>query len=155
MEAHSNWYNRVVKEIEVYRTSLTEKEFKRYKLDLLLRIAGRVEEFYDTCGQCQLYQQEITQLVQELSMLTQMPSKEGRKSYLKKIDTITKHHQKQHKLVKKGQYVTMWSAIGTGIGATIGIALDNPGIGPALGIGIGLAVGSYLDRKAKQEGRLL
>jgi len=155
MEAHSNWHNRVVEEVEVCRTSLTEKEFKSYKLDFLLKIAGRVEEFYGTCGQCQLFQQDITQFVKELSMLTQMPSTEGRKSYLKKIDAITGHLQKQHKLVKKGQYVGIWVAIGTAIGVAIGIALDNPGIGPALGVGIGLAVGSYLDRKARQEGWVL
>ena len=155
MEASSDWYNRTVKEIGIFRDTLDKKDARKYKLDLLSRITGRVEEFYGICGECQLFQQEITQLMQELSLLIQMPGKEGRKSYSKKVDTITKHLQKQHKLVTKGYYVGIWMAIGTGIGTALGIALGNPGIGPALGVGIGLAVGSYLDRKAKNEGRVL
>ena len=155
MEARSNWYNRIVKEIEVYQTALTKKEFKKYKLDFLLRIVGRVEEFSGTCGECQLFQQEIGELVQELSLLIQMPGKESRRSHIKRINKVARHLQKGHKLVSSGYYIGICMAIGTGIGAALGIALDNPGIGPTLGIGIGLAIGSYLDRKAKREGRVL
>ena len=155
MEAHSDWYNRTVKEINLHNDTLGKKDAKKYKLDLLLRITGRVEEFCGICGECQLFQQDITRLMQELSLLLQMPGKEGRKSYSKKVDTIAKHLQKQHKLVTKGYYVGIWMAIGTGIGVALGAALGNPGIGPGLGVGIGLAVGSYLDKKAKNEGRVL
>ena len=155
MEVHGNWYNRVAREIGIFQGSLNKKEAKKYKLDFLLKIAGRVDEFSGTCGECQLFQQEITRLIQELSLLIQMPGKEGIKSYRRSIDKITKHLQKVHKLVTKGYYVGIWMAIGTGIGVALGAALGNPGIGPALGIGIGLAIGTYLDRKAKKEGRVL
>ena len=155
MEAHSRWYERIAQEVASYKDTLTEKEYKKYKLDHLLKVARRVDEFSNTCGECQLSQQEITQLVQELSMLTQMPSKEGRKSFLKKIDSITKHLRKQHKLVSPGYYKGIWTGIGMAVGTGLSAALGNPGIGTGIGIVLGLAVGGYLDKKAEKEGRVL
>jgi len=155
MEFRSNWYDDTAKEINIYQDSLDKKVSKKYKLDLLLRIAKRVADFSTQCGQCQMLQQDITTLTKELSYLIQTPNKEARKRYFKTIGNITKHLQKQHKLVTKGQYIGIGMAIGAGIGVTLGAALGNAGIGPALGITIGLAVGSYLDKKAQKEGRVI
>ena len=155
MEAHSAWYNRTVKEINPYRDTLSKKDYKKYKLDLLLRLARRVEDFSSSCGECQTFQGEITRLTQELSLLIQMPNKEKRKGYNKSINGMVKHLQKTHKLVSKGHYMGIGIAIGMGIGTAIGIALDNPGIGPTIGTGIGVAIGSYLDKKAQKEGRVI
>ena len=156
MEAHSNWYNRIVKEINLRQDTLSKKDSKKYKLDLLLRVAKRVDEFSSYCGECQVFQGEITGLVGELGNLVQLPdNKEGRKSYNRTINTMVKHLQKTHKLVSKGQNMGIWMAIGVGIGTAIGAALDNPGIGTPIGIGIGLAIGSYLDKKAEKEGRVI
>lgn len=147
MEAHSDWYNRITREISSYKDSLSKRAYKKYKLDLLLRIAQRVDSFSSTCGECQIFQQEITRLAEDLGNLIQMPAKETRKSYFKTINNIIKHLQKQHKLVTKGQYI--------GIGIALGAALDNPSIGPATGTAIGVAVGIVMDAKAKREGRVI
>ena len=155
MEAHSDWYNKIVREISPYKDSLSKKDYKKYKLDLLLRVAKRVDGFSYTCGECQVFQQEITRLTQDLGNLIQIPDKEKRKSYLKAINNIIKHLRKQHKLVTAGYYLGICMSIGTGVGIAIGAALGNPGIGPAIGIALGVAVGSYLDRKAKKEGRVI
>ena len=155
MNARSNWYNRTVKEINLYTDTLGKDGVKKYKLDLLLRLAARVDDFSSQCGECQLLQQEITRIIQELSLLIQMPDKEGRKSYLKMINNITKHLQKKHKLVTKGYYIGIAMAIGFGISTAIGAALDKAGIGPAVGIVLGLAIGGYLDKKAEKEGRVI
>ena len=66
MEPGSDWYNRIAKEISQYQYSLNQKEAKKYKLNLLLRVAGRVDSFSPTCGECQAFQSEITGLVQEI-----------------------------------------------------------------------------------------
>ncbi len=161
MEVHSDWYNRIDKEINRHKDTLSKKDSKKYKLDLLLRVARRVNDFSAYCGECQAFKGEITGLVTELGNLVQLPdSNEKRKSYSKTINNMVKHLQKTHKLVSAGQNIGIWMAIGTGVGIAIGIAIgaafDNPGIGPAIGIGIGLAVGSYLDdKKAKKEGRVI
>ncbi len=102
-----------------------------------------------------MFQQDITTLTKELSYLLQAQNKEAQKRYLKTIGNITKHLQKQHKLVTKGQYIGTGMAIGAGTGVALGAAMGNAGIGPALGMAIGLAIGSYLDKKAQKEDRII
>ena len=155
MEAKSVWYDKISGEIILLKERLSKKDYKKYKLDMLVRVAKRVDDFSLTCGECQITRQEITNLVQNLGNLIQLPSKEGRKSYNKAINDITKHLQKVHKLVTSGYYMGICMGIGTGLGAALGAALDNPGIGTPLGIGLGLVIGSYLDRKAKKEDRVI
>jgi len=158
MESHGNWYERTVKEISLHKDSLSKKDAQKYKLDLLLRIARRLDDFSSYCGECQLFQPEITRISQALAYMVQLPkqtSKEERKSYFETINTIIKHLQKQHKLVTEGRNMGIWIGIGMGIGTAIGAALDNPGFGTAIGIGIGVAIGRYMDTKAKQEGRVI
>ena len=159
MEAGSQWYNRVATEIGQHKISLGEKEAKQYKLDMLRRVAKRVDEFSDICSECQALKQEITSLMQELSLLVQMPGKEGLKNHIKAVNKLVEHLKKVHKLVDKGHYMGMGVgiglAIGAGIGAALGSAMDNPGIGTAIGMALGVAIGMYLDRKARQEGRVI
>jgi len=154
MEAHSKWYDGIVKEINLHKDILSKKDAKKYKLDLLLRIAGRVDSFLSHCGQCQIFQQDITQLTQDLGYIVHTP-KEKRKGYFKKINSIIKHLQKHHKLVTEGHYIGIGMAIGVGIGTAIGAVLGNPGAGTGIGTAIGLAAGGYLEKKAKKEGRVI
>lgn len=159
MRVGSQWYNKIVTEISQYKITLGEKGAKRYKADLLLKIAGRIDEFSDICAECQAYKQEITNLVNNLSMLIQMPSKEGQKSHNKAVNVIAEHLKKVHKLVEKGHYmgigIGIGMAIGAGLGGALGSIFDNAGIGTGIGIALGVAIGAYLDRKAKEEGRVL
>ncbi len=155
MESHSDWYGGIAKEIGLYNNTLGKKDFKKYKLELLSRVARRVDDFSAACGECQMFKQDITGLLQEIGYVVGMAmSREKRKSYFRRINIIIKHLQKQHKLVSEGHYIGIWMAIGTGIGVAIGTALGNPGIGPGVGIAIGLAIGKYLDNKAKRKAGL-
>jgi hypothetical protein len=159
MEAGSQWYNRIATEIGQYQVTLGPKGFKKYKLDLLLRVAGRVDEFSGTCGECQTLKSEIKRLTQELSLLTQMPSKQGMKNHTKAINSLVEHLKKAHKMVSKGHYmgigISLGWVIGGAIGGALGAAVDNPGIGTAIGIALGIAVGRYLDKKAEREGKVI
>ena len=159
MQVGSQWYNRVASDIEQYRLSLGKKDAAKYKLDLLVRVAKRVDDFSPTCGECQAYQKEIDGLVQELGMFVQVPDRESLKRYKKTIENMVEHLKGTHKLVDKGHYsgigVGIGMAVGGGIGAALGAAFDSPGIGTGVGVGLGLAVGALLDRKAKEEGRVI
>jgi hypothetical protein len=160
MQTGSQWYDRIATEISQYQYTLGQKEAnKQYKLDLLLRVAGRVDSFSDICSECQTFKQEITSLVQEMSLLIQMPSKQGIRNHTKAVDRMVEHLKKVHKLVDKGHYMGMGVgiglAIGAGIGAALGSVFDNAGIGTGIGIVLGIIVGTYLDRKAKEEGRVI
>ena len=155
MEAHSSWYDKTVKEINLYKDTLNQKDQKKYKMDLLQRVARRVDYFSTSCGQCQLHQQDINSLITELSLLTQMPSKEGIKNHSRKINNMVKHLQKEHKLVTEGYYMGIGVAIGIGVGTALGAVTEKTGIGTAIGTGIGIAIGAYLDKKAKKEDRII
>ena len=154
MEAHSRWYDDISKEINLHKDILGKKESKKYKLDLLLRVAKRVDGFSSNCGECQMSQPDITQLTQDLGYIVQMP-KEKRKGYFKKINNVIKHLRKYHKLISEEENRGHWIAIGAATGVAIGASLDNVGVGIAIGIGIGIAIGSYLDAKAKKEGKVI
>ena len=159
MEVGSQWYNRIATEIAQYQVTLGPKDFKKYKLDLLMRVAKRVDDFSNTCGVCQTLKQEITNLVQEMSMLVQMPSKPGLKNHAKAVSNLVGHLKKVHKLVDKGHYMGMGIGIGMAVGAVVGgslgAAADNPGIGTGVGIALGVAIGAYLDKRAREEGRVI
>ena len=155
MEVHNAWYDKTSKEITLHQDNLNKKEAKKYKLDLLLRVAKRVADFSAECGHCQMFQPEITTLTQDLGNLIQMPDKAGRKRYLKKINKTVKHLQSEHKLITQGQNLGLWVAIGSGIGVALGAGMDNVGGGIPIGLAIGTAVGIALDAKAKREDRVI
>lgn len=155
----SQWFNHVSSEISQYRTTLGEKGAKKYRLELLLRVAKRVDDFSQYCGECEAYKKVIGSLVQELSMVVQMPSREGVRKHNKAVTSLVEHLKKVHKLVDKGHYMGMGIGIGMAIGAVVGgalgAALDSPGAGTGIGIALGLAIGAYLDKRARDEGRVI
>lgn len=155
MEVHNDWYESIAKEVNVLKDTLNEKDYKKYKLNLLLCVAKRIAEFSPECGQCQLLRQDVTTLVHDVGNLVQMTDREKRKTYFKSVKRIVGHLQKQHKLVTEGYYMGIGVAIGTGIGVALGIAMDEVGGGIPIGIGIGVAIGAALDAKARKEGRVL
>ena len=159
MQVGSQWYNKIATEIGQYQITLRKKGGAKYKLDLLLRVARRIDEFSDICAECQALKQEITNLVQGLSLLVQMPSKDGMKNHTKAVNNMVEHLKKVHQLVDKGHYtgvgVGIGLAIGGGIGAALGSVFDNSGVGTGIGIALGVAIGSYLDKKARQEGKVI
>ncbi len=155
LEDQSEWYRRLVTEIRSLSDSLSKNVYKKYKLDMLLRIARRVDTLSYTCDECQSNKEVITNLVQDMGNMIQLSDKETSKSYFKTIEDLTKHLQKQHKFVTKGYYVGLWSGIGVVIGAAAGAIMDNSGIGTAIGTVIGLLIGLALDAKAKREDRVI
>lgn len=155
MKAHSDWYNQIASNIRLHKDSLSQKNYKRYKLGLLLRVAARVDGFSATCGECRVFQQEISRLMHDLDNLIQLPRKEARQDYLKTINGIVKHLQRNHGLITQGQNIGLWMAISAGVGVALGITFQNTAIGMAIGTALGIAIGSALDARAKKEGRVI
>ena len=155
----SQWYNRIASDISGYQLTLGPKDSKKYRLDKFLRIAKRVDEFSDICADCQFHQREIDKMVQNFSMMIQTRDKEGFKEYAGSIEKLTEHLKKAHNLVEKGHYMGMGvgigMAVGAGIGTALGAALDNPGIGTGIGAGLGLLIGAILDKRARDEGKVI
>jgi hypothetical protein len=157
---HNDWYIDIVKEIDGHKDKFSKRDYKKYKLDLLLRVAKRVASFSADCVECQNFQGKITKLAEDLGNLVQA-SKEERKSYFKIINSILKHLHKHHKLITEGENFAIWIGIGivlgSGIGSAFGAGLDNIGMGAGIGTGIaiGVAIGIYLDAKARKKGKVI
>ena len=111
--------------------------------------------FSDLCEECRSNKEIISNLAGDIRNIIQFSDKEGSKFHLKTIDDITKHLQKKHKLVTKGQYVSLFSSIGLAVGMGAGFATDNAGIGTAIGTLVCFLIGLYLDYKAKKEDRVI
>ena len=162
MEDHNDWYIDIAKKIDGCKDKFSKRDYKKYKLDLLLRMAKKVDSFSANCIECQNFQVEITKLVEDPGNLVQA-SKEERKRYFKIINSILKHLQKQHKLIAEEENFAIWIgigiAIGSGIGIAFGISLDNIGIGIPIGAGIGIAIGTAIGAgmyaKAKKEDKVI
>ena len=152
---NDRWYKETVEKISSCQSSFSKKERKKYQLDLLRRVARRVAVFYDECGDCQLFQQEITAYVNELGNMVHLADNVRRKQYAKRLKQTVKHLQSQHKLVPKGYYTGICISIGSGIGVAIGAGMGTVGAGIPIGIGIGVAIGAMLDAKAKREDRVI
>ena len=155
MEIKSRWHQQTTDTIHSYQSTLSKKEQKKYKLDLLERLSRRVAEFSPQCGECQIYQQEISAYLGELGNLSQMRDKTRLKYYTKKLNRMVKHLQSQHKLVPQGHNVGIWTAIGTAIGVAIGAGMESVGMGIPIGTAIGVAIGMLLDSRAKKEDRVI
>jgi hypothetical protein len=155
LEVYSGWFNNISKQINELKGTLSEKDYKKYKLPMLLCVAERITQFSSECGQCQMFQQDVSNIVQEVGNLVQMGNKEKQKAYSKSMNQIIGHLQRQHKLVTEGYYIGICMVIGSGIGVAFGAVMDNAAGGIPIGVGIGLAIGATLDIKAKKEGRIL
>ena len=154
MAAFKSWLDDTIDKIDKYKETFSKKDSKKYKLDLLVRVVKRVASFSAFCGECQLFQGEITKNVSSLGGIVQS-SKEMHKSYDNSIKRIIGHLKKKHKLVTQGTYKGIGMAIGPAIGAGIGAAMDNYGAGLAIGTGLGAAIGSALEAKAKKKGKII
>ena len=155
MNSKSNWYDGIAKQINQLKDTLSEKDYKKYKLSLLLCVAERIAEFSPECGQCQIFQQDISTLTQDVGNIIQIADKDKRKAHLKTINRMIGHLRKQHKLVTEGYYMGIGIVFGSSIGVALGAAMDSVGSGIPIGVGIGVAIGAALDAKAKKEGRVI
>ena len=159
IDVGSQWYNRIASDISGYQITLGPKDAKKYRLDQILSLARRIDEYSGICAECQAYQPEITGMVRELGLIIQMPVKGIQKKLQQSITRIIEHLKKVHKLVDKGHYmgigIGVGMAVGAVIGAGVGAVADNPGIGTGIGIALGAAVGAYLDKRAKEQGKVI
>ena len=155
LETQSDWYQSINEKIDLLKESLNPWDYRKYKIGTLLCLAKRVNQFSPECGQCQMFQQDIVTMVQDVENIIQLASKEGRKQYFKSMNGITGHLQREHKFVTEGYYTGICMAMGSGIGVAIGAATDNVGSGIPIGVAIGVAIGAALDAKARKEGRIL
>lgn len=157
MDNTSQWYKIIERQVEKYRDNFTEKQYGKFKLDLILRIANKVDQLSEECGVCFEYKSQIAMMIGRLNSVEKM-SKEDEKSYFQNIDELINHLNQVHGLGLGGEYKTVLMVIGIVIGAIFGmIILGGKGlfIGSAIGMAVGIAIGNELDDKAREEGKTI
>ncbi len=167
MELQKDWYEGVAQEIGSIKERLGEREQKRYKLSLLLKLAKRVAHFSADCKECQHMQSQLTRLTEDLKYPYQMTSRKYG-GYFTTIKNITRHLRQKHGLVEERQYAKRFVLYSSAFGAfliMLGYVLLSFGITllalsitlPALVVRVifGYAFGHFLDRRAKKKGRLI
>jgi hypothetical protein len=152
--SNKDWLERTTDEIHSYKQKLSKTEYKKYKLDFVERLAKKINQFSDQCGECYQFQGEITYMLRNLEGMVQL-SPLVRKNHNKKISDMVNHLRKKHKLIKAGTYMAIGNGVGAALGVSIGAATGNIGAGIGIGIGIGAGIGSALESKAKKDGKLL
>lgn len=133
--------------------------------DKLNRIYSQFGELLNELKKKEL-SQDVYKLINEsvdILNLSTFNSAQLTKLLKQKQTAILKQVEKEHKIVPKNYYRTLWmvlgmSAFGLPIGVAFGLSIGNIGllsIGLPIGMGIGIAVGMSMDKKAMNEGRQL
>lgn len=133
--------------------------------DKLNRIYSQFGELLNELKKKEL-SQDVYKLINESVDILNLSTFNGAKltKLLKQKQTaILKQVEKEHKIVPKNYYRTLWmvlgmSAFGLPIGVAFGLSIGNIGllaIGLPIGMGIGIVVGMSMDKKAMNEGRQL
>jgi hypothetical protein len=133
--------------------------------DKLNRIYSQFGELLNELKKKEL-SQDVYKLINESVDILNLSTFNGTqltKLLKQKQTAILKQVEKEHKIVPKNYYRTLWmvlgmSAFGLPIGVAFGLSIGNIGllaIGLPIGMGIGIAVGMSMDKKAMNEGRQL
>jgi len=154
VEARSPWFDNVNKEITSIKSKLDKAEIRKYKPDVLIRVARKVDKFSPNCRTCQRYQGDIKKLTEYLRHLPKI-SADDDKDYFKKGNIIGEHLQAQHQLVMEGKYFGWGAVIGAAIGGMTGWASGLLIIALPVGLAIGCLFGWLFERKARNEGKTI
>ena len=133
--------------------------------DKLNRIYSQFGELLNELKKKEL-SQDVYKLINESVDILNLSTFNGTqltKLLKQKQTAILKQVEKEHKIVPKNFYRTLWmvlgmSVFGLPIGVAFGLSIGNIGllaIGLPIGMGIGIAVGMSMDKKAMNEGRQL
>jgi hypothetical protein len=140
--------------IEAIKPNLSLKDQKRLRLELLLRVARRLDSFSVSCETCPGHRTAIDRLVDSLKDVDKWQIPEW-KAYYRSFDGIVKHLKTAHHLVEEGEHLSMWIGIGVAIGAGLGAAFNQVAIGAGVGVALGVAIGGMLDAVAHKQGRVI
>lgn len=158
------WSTGVKRNIESKREKIYKRDFKFFKIDRLIRIADRIDEFSNTCKDCENYKKEIEQITEKLpEYINGYPRQ--RSEYEKRSEVLVKHLKEKHNLVQAEYYSAVYSLAGLSGGLILAggiFYLIHPGFfkigilsGFTLGIIIGRILGKRKDRQIKKDKLIL
>lgn len=167
---NSNWETEIIKEIQQLSNDLSESEKKKYQIELLERLIRRIEKFsYGDCSKCEKYKEDIKNIMNQIKDIRKGSIKE----YNRNLKSILNHMKEEHGLhtvnEKQEELMHLGLSFGLGIGTGLGLILVlvigaapfelgipiGSGLGMVIGMSLGMSIGSNMDKKNREEGRII
>ncbi|MBN1248434.1 MAG: hypothetical protein JXC32_12300 [Anaerolineae bacterium] len=154
------WYRKLELAINDRQDDFTDKQWRKYQVDHLLKVANRVRETSEDCEVCQSYQHTLTRLEEEFA---ELPGSKAQRQYQsQQLREMGQHFVKAHNLAPPGYFLRHWLRTGLIGGVLVGLVamvvfgnlLLLPG-GVAVVGGAAALYGMTLDQKAEREHRLI
>ncbi len=131
------------------------KKSRTLILDFFERCVKRIVEFSEDCTECENFVYETDKIVRKIENSPdeiQKPLLEQHKLNLRKI---INHLQREHKLVREGQFFELYMPTGLTLGLPFGLLMGNLALGLSFCLIIGTALGAAQDTNAKKKGQLI
>jgi hypothetical protein len=146
-------FEKILKDFEELKAGMDGQTVKKLNLDILERIIKRVVAFSPDCEECRRIAMELDEHINKLREKKDRLDKNDFKHNQIKINDVTAHLQKQHKLVTEGSYTSIYMCFGMSIGVVFGLTVfHNIALGIPIGMCLGLAIGASMDADAKKKG---
>lgn len=148
--------DRILQTLEELKATTGPKEAKRLDMAKVGRLIHRLDAFAGECPQCNEDLSELHDHILQLKETNITTDKTKVKAFTSKLNGISSHLQKVHKLIPEGYFMSLYMSIGISLGVAFGLTLmDNLALGMPIGMAIGIAVGSGMDADAKKKGRTI
>jgi len=150
MELKESLYYKVNQNIQEAKEKIHKKDYKFFQVELLLDLTKLTQKFSKDCKHCEANKKELEDITENISDAINTIS--GRQKYTDRIDNITSHFRKAHKIYYKGYFLSIYSLLGMLIGAVAGVLVALPinihitAFGGMVGFTVGLIVGRILGR---------
>ena len=154
MDNEEAWIKMQLERLTQKTTHYTELEKNNYSEGYLRNALLKIPALITTEADQVLFKAEIEELIQ-LFPVRNDQGKFDANVYSKKLSTFKASIQKKYNLVAKRYHISIWLPLGISIGLPFGLIFKNIALGIPIGLVFGVAVGSFLDRKAEKEGRVL
>lgn len=155
------WYRKLAQAVDEHRPDFTEKQLKQFAIEFMMRIAGRIKNYSDSCETCRDFQHTLNRMEEEFP---ELPDSKAQRQYQRKqLQAMAEHFANAHRLAPSRYYLMKYLRYGLIAGMLIGILLGflilNDGmyilIGPVIGLVLGGLFGGAEDAKVRNEHRLI
>ncbi len=113
------WFRKLEAAVEAQREALTAKQWTKYRIDYVLKVANRIREFSESCEVCQGYQHTLTRLEEEFP---ELPGSKAQRQYQgAQLRRIEEHFVVAHRLAPPGFFLRKWLRTGVFVGLGAGL----------------------------------
>lgn len=131
------------------------KKSRTLILDFFEKCVNRIVEFSDDCAECENFVYETDKIVRKIENSPDEIEKPLLEQHKLNLRKIVNHLQREHKLVREGQFFELYMPTGLALGLPFGLLMGNLALGLSFGLIIGTAIGAAQDANAKKKGQLI